>query len=242
MKVINDTYKKINGVKLPIRMYYPDEDTAACDIVICIHGGGWHAVCENTDWDGGWMDYQAQYYAKRGCIGAAFSYRSIDITKKTNVLDLYLDCIDAMKYITEHNEFNRVIVIGDSAGAHLAVMLGFDERIKTDIVIACNPVLDLTLPVWHYTAENEDTRKLASPFYNAKPTDTRFLFMHGSSDNVVDCNITSEFHNKLKNMNISSSFVKLTGVNHAFILKNYKSTDEELQKYMDIIDNYIEIA
>lgn len=237
MQIVNDTYKTINGINLPIRIYYPDNHNGDC--VVNIHGGGWHAVSDNSDWNGGWMNYQAEYYAKKGYIGIVFSYRSIDLTEKTEVSDIYCDCKDAMKYINDTIKYNKMIVTGDSAGGHLATLLGLDKDVKTDIIVACNPVLDLTEEKWAYCARSPEVLKQYSPYFNITKTDTKFLLMHGNSDTVVDYNITKSFYDLLKQNNIYAHLVILPKVRHAFILKNYKSTDEQIQGYMDIIDKFI---
>ncbi len=238
MKIVNDTYKQVNGINMPVRIYYPENEKNDV-LVIAIHGGGWHAVTKNEEWNGNWMAYQAEYYAKRGYTGAVFSYRSIDITEDTDVFDLYEDCRDAVKYITERVDYKKIVFMGDSAGGHLAMLLGLDDDIKTDIVVACNPVLDLTDEKWAYTAADEETRRNASPYYNPKAVDTKFLFMHGKADSVVLCEVTEKYHDMMKELGVSTELVTFEGVSHAFILKNYKSTDEEIERYMDIIDDYL---
>lgn len=237
MQITNDIYKTADAINLPIRIYYPDNHNGDC--VVNIHGGGWHAIKDNSEWNGGWMDYQAEYYTKRGYIGVVFSYRSIDLSDNTDISDIYNDCRDAMKYINDKIKYNKMIVTGDSAGGHLATLLGLDSEIKTDIIAACNPVLDITDKKWQYCSSDEGVLRKYSPYFNIIKTDTKFLLMHGDSDAVVDCSITKSFYDQLQKNNICSKLVILPGVGHAFILKNYKSTDEQVESYMEIIDKFI---
>ena len=77
-------------------------------------------------WNGSWMANTARYYAKKGYIGIAFSYRDIDLQSDTDVGDLIEDCYDAIEYIKNNYTFvddKNVIYMGDSAGGHQALCL-----------------------------------------------------------------------------------------------------------------------
>ena len=230
-------YKRVDGVRLPIRIYEAKSDT----LVLTIHGGAWYAVKEDSDtWDGSWMDFHAQYYNKKGYKAAAISYRDININDATTVFDLIDDCRDAVKYLRENVDFKHLIIMGDSAGGHLATMLGLDEEINADIIIAANPVNDLTHPSWKHTAKNKDDYIKASPLFNIKKTDTRFLVLHGNCDKTVDISTSVEFCKKMKAADNDCTFVEIPGAPHAFILSGYVSTDDEVAQYMKLVDDYLE--
>ncbi len=237
MKAENSIYKTVSGVNLPIRIYYPEKPNGNC--VVNIHGGGWRAIKSNEEWNGGWMDYQAQYYAERGYIGIVFSYRSIDISDDTEITDLYTDCRDAMKYIKSNVKYDKLVITGDSAGGHLASLLSFDPDIHAELAVLCNPVLDITAEPWTMLSKNPEVLRKYSPYFNIKPTNTKYLLMHGEADAVVSCDITKSFFEMLSEKGIYAELVTLPNVNHAFILKNYRSTDEQLQEYMNKIDSFI---
>ncbi len=239
---IDSVYKTVKGVGLPIKMYIPDYK---CDnsqtAILVIHGGGWYAVKKEIDkWNGGWMNYQAQYYADKGYVSAVISYRSIDINEDTTVFDLVEDCKDAITYIREQAEFDNLIIMGDSAGGHLAVMIGMDDGMGVDMVIAANPVLDLTEKTWKYTAKTKEERIIASPALNIKKVNARFLVMHGNKDTVVDYRISRKFCEDMKKHGNQAEFIELDGAKHAFILSGYESSDEQINEYMAIIDKYID--
>lgn len=238
---IDGSYKTVDGIRLPIKMYIPEEETEnSKTAVLAIHGGSWYAVKKDSDtWSGSWMNYQAQYYADKGYISAAISYRDIKLTDETTVFDLIADCKDAVAYMKEQAEFDKLIIMGDSSGGHLAVELGLDDEIGADIVVAANPVLDLTQEAWAHTAKTEEDYKKASPAFNTKKTDTKFLVIHGNADTVVDYEISKKFCEDMTALGTKCDFIELDGINHAFILSRYKSTDEQINEYMAMIDTYI---
>ena len=81
---IDEAYKTVDDVRLPIKMYLSDDETNGKTAILAIHGGSWYAVKEDSDtWNGSWMNYQAQYYADKGYTTAAISYRSIDFNEET---------------------------------------------------------------------------------------------------------------------------------------------------------------
>ena len=239
---IDGSYKKVHDVRLPIKMYIPEEKTENSKIaVLAIHGGSWYAVKKDNDtWDGSWMNYQAQYYFdKYGYTTAAISYRDIKITEETTVFDLVEDCKDAIKFMRENSDFDKLIIMGDSSGGHLAVELGLDDEVGADIIVAANPVLDLTDKKWAHTAKTEEDYIKASPSFKIKKTDTKFLVLHGNADTVVNCAISKKFCEDMQAIGTQCEYMELNGIKHAFLLSRYLSTDEMINGFMDMIDAYL---
>lgn len=239
---IDGSYKKVHDVRLPIKMYIPEEKTENSKIaVLAIHGGSWYAVKKDNDtWDGSWMNYQAQYYFdKYGYTTAAISYRDIKITEETTVFDLVEDCKDAIKFMRENSDFDKLIIMGDSSGGHLAVELGLDDEVGADIIVAANPVLDLTDKKWAHTAKTEEDYIKASPSFKIKKTDTKFLVLHGNADTVVNCAISKKFCEDMQAIGTQCDYMELNGIKHAFLLSRYLSTDEMINGFMNMIDAYL---
>ncbi len=240
---VDGAYKTVGeGVRLPIKMYIPEEDTQEKKIaVLTIHGGSWYAITEDSDsWDGSWMNYQAQYYYdKFGYTTAAISYRGINFDGETTVFDIVEDCKDAVAYMREQADFDKLIIMGDSSGGHLAVELGLDDEVDADIIVAANPVLDLTVSYWGYAVKTEEDRAVASPSHNTKKTDTKFLVMHGNKDVVVDYQISKKFCDDMTALGTQCDFIELDGKDHAFLLSRYQSTDEMINEFMGMIDAYL---
>lgn len=232
-------YKTVGDLKLPMNVYYPTQKKAdKMPCVLCVHGGAWKTdVKANEEFDTSWMDMNARYYAQMGMVGIAISYRNID-DENTDILDLISDCRDAMKYIKENLDYvdnDKIVAIGDSAGGHLVSCLGVsqNDEVRPQLVIACNPVLDCEREKWHYCADSSEKRKKASPIYNIGKKASKFLFMHGDSDTVVEIEGTLKFHKELKDRGFVSEMIVEKGKGHAFVLFDYQSTDEEAIMYME---------
>ena len=93
------TYKKVDGLNLPMNIYEPCSEAETDKVILVIHGGGWNtAISDNSDWNEGELKFQAAQFAEDGNIAAAISYRSLKI-KNTDILDLIEDVSDAVRFL-----------------------------------------------------------------------------------------------------------------------------------------------
>ncbi len=238
---VDCSYKTVSGVRLPVKIYIPEENKNKQTLIAAIHGGSWYAVKEDAgSWDGSWMNFQAQYYADKGFTTAVFSYRSIDINQSTDVFDLIEDCKDALRFIRRQTDTERFILMGDSAGGHLAIELGMDKNTNADIVVAANPVLDCTEKSWAHITKTEQDAYLASPAFHAEKIKPALLLMHGSSDTTVNCKITEKYCADMRQAGNDCEYIEIKGAPHAFILQGYQSKDEDVMRYMELVDCFIE--
>lgn len=238
-------YKNVSGKGLPMKIYLPDgckrltKEQEYCFFMI--HGGAWQAVKQSdASWNGGFLDYQAKYYAARGFLSAAISYRSIDFDSSTTVQDLIDDCRDAVSFLETLFHPRHLILIGDSAGAHLALSLAMQNQPGISAVVAANPVLDCTSDRWHFTAPSLKARRQLSPLYQIRPVSARLFCLHGDADSVVDYRQTKEFCEKMKAAGNHCDFCLIPGALHAFLLMDYRSSEQEVQRYMSLIDEWLD--
>ena len=238
-------YKVVNGINLPMNIYLPSSIEKAKGTIVAIHGGAWNTgVVDNCSWNGGRMAPTAKYYAQKGYISIAFSYRSV-LLGDTTIYDIISDCEDAMRYIINNLEYvniNKTVVIGDSAGGHLATMLGISQcdDIRPHAVVACNPVLDCTREKWRYAYKSNFDYISASPYHQNPKKCARFLFMHGTQDTVVEIEDTIRFNEKLIAMGHSSQMITVDGAKHAFALFDYHNSDEYVLKILSEVDKFID--
>lgn len=239
---IKDIYKTVKGLNLPVHIFNPKVKNEKNEyVVICIHGGGWRTgIKANAEWQGGDMIHQAKYLSFLGYTGAAISYRCLT---NTDITDLIEDCRQAILYIKQKLDVDNhhIILFGDSAGAHLATCLGIsdDDDIRPEMVISCNPVLDCTKN-FIYASDDENVRKWASPLFRNINKCSKFLFIHGDADPTTPYSDTVKMNERLNQMGFESELITLKNVKHAFILYNYRSTDEEVERYMEMIAEYLE--
>lgn len=242
---IKDIYKTTrSGLKLPVHIFMPQvKNDKNAYAIICIHGGGWRSARMNNDeWDGGIMAHQAKVFAALGYIGISISYRDLR-NPNTDITDLIDDCRQAVLYVKKKlgTDNKHLILIGDSAGAHLATCLGIsdDDEVRPEIVISCNPVLDCT-GVFSYASDSEEVRLAASPLFRKINKCSKFLFMHGDKDPTVPVEDCIKMNERLINLGFDSEMITLKNVLHAFILYGYRSTDEEVFEYMTMIESYLD--
>lgn len=242
---INLFYKTVNGLNLPMQVFLPDGNIHNAQTILAIHGGGWNdAIKDNAAWEGGWMANNARYLAEKGFVGVVISYRSLTVSDQLNVGDLLTDCVDAIKYIRKYLtfiDFDNIIYMGDSAGGYLVTMLGLsqDDEIRPKSAVSLNPVLGSLDSKWSYGFRNcEDIDKLTpSKMIGEKCAD--FLFIHGTADKIVDMKYTEELNDLLNRRGHRSKLIKIPDAEHAFILYDYKYSDEYVTNIMEQIIEYI---
>lgn len=237
-KTVKD--KNSADVRLPFKLYNPKENNGTGVAFLIIHGGGWHAIKEDVEtWDGNNMQFQAQYYADKGFPALAISYRDISLTDETTAFDLIQDCKDAIDFMKKEVSFNKLVIMGESSGGHLAVELGLDAEVGAAVVVGLNPVLDV-VNGWTYVAKTDDDRKKLSPAFNAAKGDTKYLIMHGTADTVVKPEISEKFVEDMKGKGTDCEYIGIDGAQHSFIISRYLSSDDDVLKYMGMIDKYLE--
>lgn len=148
-------FKKVKDTVL--KVYYVKPASAKpgkkYPAVVCIHGGGWTAGGADVFFP------HARYFASRNAVGISIEYRLIKY-KGPTMQDCLADCKSAMRFIRAHAaELNidpdKIVVMGDSAGGHLAASLGtidgFDDladnlkiSTKPNAMVLYNPGLDMT--------------------------------------------------------------------------------------------------
>jgi len=244
MKTEIYNYKKVNDLYLPMEVHFPKQPiTDETITVVWLHGGGWHStVGKKKEWKGSVGKKNAAALADLGFIAIDADYRSWDTTEQTSIASLMEDCEDMMRYVRKLPFVNpdKIAVGGDSAGGHLAVMLGLSQNddVRPNCVAACNPVLNLKGSRWVSLVCNDVVEEI-SPFEQKPVKCADFLIMHGTEDVVVSVDESREFAKKLVQMNHNCQFMELPGKKHAFILFDYREEEEVVNGLMQMIADYI---
>ncbi len=242
-----DIYKEVNGCKMPLNVFTPRENNKNNKYaVLCIHGGSWTSnFKKNEEWTGNWMRHNARQFAENGYYAFEITHRSIG-TNGADLTEVIKDVKDAAAYCREvlMPEFgiDELIIIGDSAGAHLALCIALTEDAKNDpyAVIACNPVSNCVNTKWTGGLETEAEQMAASPYHLVKNTTTKFLIMHGNADTVVDINDSIKLNERLNEVGCDSELAALNGDKHAFILYGYTTPPERISQHMGLVLQYLD--
>jgi acetyl esterase/lipase len=102
----------------------PENAIGSLPVVVCIHGGGW------AKGDKDQMAWMAIRYAQLGYIGVTVAYR---LNHEAPLPACILDVKTAIRYLKSiskdvHIDPDRIAVLGYSAGAHLALMIGLSAE------------------------------------------------------------------------------------------------------------------
>lgn len=114
----NITYWEIDGIELKADLYYPVNLKKECPAVILVHGGGW------TDGSKENQRTMAQHLALNGFVAMTVNYRLADVAKypaAVEDLNAAVDFLCKSKYPIEKD---KIVLLGASAGAQLASLVG----------------------------------------------------------------------------------------------------------------------
>ncbi|MDP2991080.1 MAG: alpha/beta hydrolase fold domain-containing protein [Kiritimatiellota bacterium] len=264
-------FKTAGGHELRMYVFKPSDlrpgEKRSC--VVCIHGGGW---------GGGHPRYfypHARYFALRGAVSIAPQYRLTEkeslpdktVRWQSTVFDCLEDCKSALRTIRQHADElhvdpERIVVIGDSAGGHLAAVLGtinaFDapgeDRAVSSManaVINCNGIMDLTTSWIGSVPDNPlawegatpltrvERAKRISPLFNVSTSSVPMLTMHGLDDTCVVPGQARDMDAAMKTAGRRHDLVLFPGVTHAFVLLGYAATDAQIYQAMTRADEFL---
>ncbi len=245
---LNVVYSSVNGWDGKIDFYLPPATSAASVIVINIHGGGWnHGVKESQT---GFSSF-----FKAGFAVANMEYR---LTGQATAPAAVEDARCALIYIVKNAKAlnidpNKIVVMGGSAGGHLALMAGmlannhlFDkncagtENIKVAAIIDKYGITD----VWDWAYGKNITSKSAVKWLGEKATDEGFaksvsplnyvaktnppiLIVHGDADPTVPVQQSQELYKRLQEAGVKSQLIIVPGGLHG---KFEKEKNTEINK------------
>lgn len=164
-------------------------------LLVIIHGGFWRPQY-NRDHTGP----MATALAAAGWTVAAIGYRRLPGAPDASVDDVLL-ALERLPTLTPHHD-GRVVVIGHSAGGHLALLAGTRASALLHGVLALAPAADLQLAhelalgngaVTAYLGTEPSSREDLDPQRQAAPSMATTL-LHGDRDAVVPLRVSQAYH------------------------------------------------
>jgi acetyl esterase/lipase len=225
----NIVYAERGGKKLHLDLYVPAKPRPA-PVIVWFHGGGWKY---------GFKGYNllVRDLTRDGFAIASVEYRLLRAGRPCPADE---DCRDATDWIRTHGSIygingKRIGLAGESAGGHLAALVGTREgRKRVKAVCALYPPTNLVAMGERYApykrlsiitqmfgGDIADKRKAAweaSPVAHVSPNSPPFLLYHGDRDWLVPVEQSIELDAALRKVGVSSELIILSGKRHAFHL------------------------
>jgi len=157
------TYGRAGGVDLKLDLAEPAASTGPVPAIMCIHGGAWMSGSKND------YDPTIRQFAAEGYVAAAIEYRFAPTHKWPAQVE---DVKCAVRYLRAHAKElnidpNKIGAIGDSAGGHLALLLGLmdpkdglegnggNRAVSSKVQAVVNIYGPVDLRTWHVLPEAE---------------------------------------------------------------------------------------
>jgi len=228
-------YTKVKDWEGKADLYLALKETKPTPVLINIHGGGWKSGSKDTQ--GGFSPF-----FKAGFAVANMEYRMSDYAKAPAAIE---DTRCMLVYLIQNAKKlnidpNKIIIMGGSAGGHLALMGGllandhrFDtnclgtENIKVAAIIDKYGIMD----VWDWTygpdhkssspaywlgenAKNEAFVKSVSPISYVTKKSPPIFIVHGDADPTVPYHQSVDLYKKLQELGVKSEFFTVPGGLH----------------------------
>jgi acetyl esterase/lipase len=222
--------------KLQLDLYLPKGRTKATPAILFIHGGAWKSGKRDQ------LKYYCVKFAEKGYVTATASYRLMDEAPFPACVHDVKCAVRWLRANAEKDRIdpNRIAVSGNSAGGHLAMMVGYsddpslegsggNEGVSSRVCAVVNfyGPTDLTTDyakgqgiISEFLGgktfdEAPDVYKLASPLFHLTKDDPPTLIFHGTIDGLVPIAQADRLADKLKELGIEYIYEKYEGWPHA---------------------------
>ena len=176
MPIRTVTFATHAGEALLADAYLP-ESAMPTPVIICIHGGGWKAGSRTA------YTHLGPLLAANGYAAFSIDYRLVkgDANQYPAAAD---DLRAALAYVREHAaELNvdpaSIVLLGDSAGGHLAALIGLTERPAVKAVVGVFGVYDLAAQ-WEHDLVSRPNDNIAQAFLGTALVHDRRLYFDAS--------------------------------------------------------------
>jgi acetyl esterase/lipase len=247
----NIEYKNIDHISLQLDIYRKRDLKQPAPLLVFIHGGGWRTGKRED-----YLPYLVDF-AKHGYVTATVSYRLI---KEGLFPAAVQDVKCAIKWLKSYSSAymfdpDKIIVIGGSAGGHLAMMVGYSSDVselesecgslefdsKVQGIVNIYGPMDLTTEYAKGTSQAQDfiggtfeeyadKYRLASPITHITKDDPPTLIFHGTIDELVPIGQSDRLNDILQNKGIPVEYHRLKGWPHSMDVA--KKVNEYCQYYM----------
>jgi acetyl esterase/lipase len=252
-------YGKAGGVELKLDLARPAKGDGPFPLVVCLHGGAWQ-LGHRSD-----QHARLRLLADHGYVAASVGYH---LAPKHPFPAQIEDARCAVRFLRAHAKDykidpKRVAAAGDSAGGHLALLLGLmdaedDPPSKVQAVVNYFGPTDLR--TWSATPQGDALLKVAvrgkdsnallkdflgtadrkaavvakaSPITYVDAKDPPVLTFQGTADPLVQAEQAKALHAALKKAGVVEKLVLLEGASHGWGGKDKERTDRLMLEFLD---------
>jgi len=142
--------------------------------LVAAHGGGWQIG------DKDFYQHWGPYLAQRGIATFSVNYRLMQGGKKMYP-EAVQDVRAAVNFLLEKQEINgeRIGLIGDSAGAHLAALVALSGDTRVKVLVGVYGVYDMAVQ-WEQDLVRRPLDNVTQKFLGASPMENRKLYFEAS--------------------------------------------------------------
>lgn len=241
-KELDVVYNKIGDWEGKMDIYLPPKTSKLTPLIINIHGGAWR---------NGYKESQNSFYTyfTAGFAVANIEYRSLSQGKAPAAIE---DARCALIYLiknakTFHIDVNKIVMMGNNSGGHLALMVGFlgnnplfdnncsgVDNIKVAAIVDKYGITDVWDWAYGKTIQNGSARKWlgykaknknfalsVSPISYVSKNSPPVFIVHGDADPVLPYQQSVDLYQKLLDLGAKAKFMTIKGGGHG------KFSDEE---------------
>jgi acetyl esterase/lipase len=244
----NEEYARPDGIPLCFDLYHPGD--GAQPLIVFVHGGGW--ISGERDM----YSEEAEWFAGLGFATATIDYRLAPLYPFPSAL---VDVQAFVRFIRSKAQNygvdpGQIAAMGNSAGGHLAAMLGVSRvgfggegAVRVDAVVDVCGLTDMRNPSdtqypismsfieqflgGGYLGREEDYA-LASPVTHVSEKCCPFLIVHGSMDDVVPPAQSQALHDALRAQGGVAELIVLEGEGHSFTLEAWDNVRSEAARFL----------
>jgi acetyl esterase/lipase len=243
------------GEKLLLDLARPAKLDKATPCIVFIHGGGWAAGNRKAHYN------RMKRAAEEGFVSATISYRLVKDSKHRWPAQIE-DCKCAIRWLRANAERfsidpDRIGAFGDSAGAHLSMLLGTmdkpdglegeggssDHSSKVQAVVAYYGPTNLTVEypdasrnivanfIGGPLSDRRSDYERASPLRYVNAGDAQTLIFHGTKDVLVPYQQAFEMATALTDAGVGGRVEILLGHNHGWGGETARHTERETMEF-----------
>lgn len=163
---IDEPYTDKDIARQRFDLVFPKNKKGNCGLVLCIHGGGWIEGDKSL-----YTDDLFRLCKEKEVAAACINYRFL--SSEVNYDDILDDITAALKAIKEKGteygvNFDRMLLNGVSAGAHLSLLYALKRKIDTPIKPVC--IAELCGPAdiedeFYYFEKEDEPRAVDTSFF-----------------------------------------------------------------------------